>query len=118
MHIAFLHSVDCAEVDVITSGRHAGETWLRPLALRTCANASLALAAQRFDPSIGWLDGTLDSDVHLFSPAAPVCSIFRPHGLLVTPTESAYVNRKPLSPLAPVRPTQSSAQAHECHSFP
>jgi len=67
----------------ISSGPRAGTSWLRPLALRTVSNVSLAMAAERFDPTIGWLgtrdadaDGPVPSHLHLFSPLAP--AIFVP----------------------------------------
>lgn len=69
----------------ISSGPRAGTSWVRPLALRTVSNVSLATAAERFDPTIGWLgtrdaeadgEGPVPSHLHLFSPLAP--AIFVP----------------------------------------
>jgi hypothetical protein len=80
-------------VSHITSGSRAGTTWLRPLALRSVANATLAAAAEKFDPSLGWLGSKPDSDaaadgegddgdgdivpshIYLFSALAPAAFI-------------------------------------------
>lgn len=79
------------EVDVIRAGPHAGETWLKPLALRTCRNATLARAAKEFDSSIGWVGDAIDTELHLFSPLAP--SAFLPTSKLsiATPIEATAV---------------------------
>lgn len=65
-------------IDHITSGRQAGKTWIRPLAIRQSSNVSLAIAAERFDPTIGWLDaqeGGVPSRLHIFSPLAPAAFV-------------------------------------------
>jgi len=79
------------EIQGFKQGPHAGETWLKPLALRSSKNATLARAAKKFDPSIGWLDGAIDSELHLFSPLAP--SFFLPTAKLsnATPLEATAV---------------------------
>ena len=42
------------EISQITEGKHAGQSWLRPLAMRSVANATLAADAFRYDPQLGW----------------------------------------------------------------
>lgn len=63
-------------VSNITSGKRAGSSWLRPLALRSSLNATMAQAAWEYDPCIGWCgsdDGSLvvPSNIHMFSRLAP-----------------------------------------------
>lgn len=71
----------CEVVADITTGKRAGTTWAKPLALRTSANATLAIAAHRFDPCIGWTDeSTVPSTMHVFSQLAP--AIFVPSAKL------------------------------------
>ena len=79
----------CEVVQDITSGSSAGTTWLKPLALRRCANATLAVAARGFDPTIGWVgrgasdpDADADAsggdglgDVFLFSQLCPAAFV-------------------------------------------
>ena len=67
-------------VSDVTSGARAGTTWLKPLALRTCSNATMAEAAERYDPVIGWTGGSTLGDVHVFSSLAP--AVFLPTNLL------------------------------------
>lgn len=60
----------------ITEGKCAGTTWLKPLALRMATNTSLALAAERYDVTLGWFDAPgseciVPSSVHVFAPGAP-----------------------------------------------
>ena len=56
-------------IDDLTSGKHNGTSWLRPLAMRQSANATLAEAAQRFDPALGWREDFCA--VTVFSAATP-----------------------------------------------
>lgn len=60
----------------VTSGNRKGTSWVRPLALRQASNVSLANAAERFDPVLGWLDADVGGgSVHLFSPLAPAAFV-------------------------------------------
>lgn len=84
------------EIGQISSGKHAGKSWLRPLAMRTCNCVSLATEAFRYDPALGWFsaegedggggekgDGKgseFDSEVHVFSPLVP--AVFLPTHLV------------------------------------
>jgi len=62
-------------VTEVTSGARAGTTWCKPLALRETSNVTLAQAAHRFDPTLGWCSadgaGSVPSNVHVFTPLAP-----------------------------------------------
>jgi len=62
----------------LTSGKHNGTSWLRPLALCKSANATLAEAAQRYDAALGWQEDF--SAVTVFSLGAP--NVFVPTALL------------------------------------
>ena len=68
-------------VQHITEGTRAGTSWVKPLALRTAQNATLACAAQEFDPTLGWCgekgdgDDAVPSRVHFFSPLAPAAFV-------------------------------------------
>lgn len=65
----------------ISTGNRAGTTWIKPLALRETRNATLARAAERFDPTLGWLRGhsesasVVASRIHIFSPLAPAAFV-------------------------------------------
>jgi len=63
-------------IDHVTSGNSAGTSWIRPLALRSAQNASLAVAAESYDPVIGWLNVDVGGgSVHLFGPLAPAAFV-------------------------------------------
>ena len=72
-----LQTLVAFECQAITTGRWAGKSWLKPLALRTCSNATLARAADEYDPTIGWVSPGDGADAggaaapKLFSPLAP-----------------------------------------------
>ena len=79
------HQLVAEIVSNVTSGSRRGTTWLKPLAVRTCANASAAAAAHKFDPLLGWtlLDGDGSdagppSEVHVLSPLAPAAFVPTP----------------------------------------
>lgn len=70
----------------ISTGNRAGTTWIKPLALREARNATLARAAERFDPTLGWLRdhsesasvesaSVVPSRIHIFSPLAPAAFV-------------------------------------------
>lgn len=80
------------EIDQLTDGKHAGKTWLRPLAMRSCKNATAAADAFRYDPQLGWFVAEPDTgiaqgadvmsaEVHIFSPLVP--AVFLPTSLVV-----------------------------------
>merc|ERR1719230_1656471 len=43
----------------ITTGNRAGSSWVKPIALRHASNVSLAVAAENFDPCLGWFESDL-----------------------------------------------------------
>lgn len=78
-------------VSHITEGSRSGTSWFKPLALRSVANATLATAAELYDPTLGWLgaadevDGVhnaVPSIIHIFSLAAP--AVFVPTSTVET----------------------------------
>ena len=76
----------------ITSGKRAGSTWIKPLALRSCSNVSLAVAQEHYDPTLGWVTSKeadasdSSSYVRLFSPLAH--NVFLPTDTLSDPPAS------------------------------
>ena len=76
------------EISQLTEGKHAGKSWLRPLAMRSCENVTLATDAFRYDPQLGWFTpeaekeagSGLDASVHVFSPLVP--AVFLPSSLV------------------------------------
>ena len=65
----------------VESGLRAGSSWIKPIAIRSAHNVSLAVRAEEYDCTLGWTQPSQDaaaqnvpssqdawSDVHLFSP--------------------------------------------------
>ena len=65
-----------AELVQHCTGKREGTSWVRPLALRRAANISVAVAAEAFDPTLGWLDSDVgESTIHMFSALAPAAFV-------------------------------------------
>jgi len=60
----------------ITTGNRAGSSWVKPIALRQASNVSLAVAAENFDPCLGWFESDIgEGSVYLFSQLAPAAFV-------------------------------------------
>ena len=116
----------CEVVANITSGKRAGTTWAKPLALRSSSNATMNEAAYRFDPCIGWADHSgVPSTVHVFSQLAP--TIFVPTetvepvpsalALAVRTMAEAHGDAEALSLEAGASPFSSSRESAMLHAF-
>lgn len=91
-----IYQVLVAEViQEITQGSRAGTSWLKPLALRSAQNVTLAVAAEKFDPTLGWLGKTeaVPSDVHLFSSMLCPNAFVQTSQLEVPPSELSILVR-------------------------
>ena len=81
------------KIQEITDGKQAGTTWIKPVALRLANNISVAVAAEEYDPVLGWLDADIGgSSVHLFSPLAPAAFV-PTHSLQSAPASLAILVR-------------------------
>ena len=60
-------------VQNITKGNMAGSTWMKPLAIESQRNATVA----RFDPDLGFVaaEAGPSAELHLFSAAAPAAFV-------------------------------------------
>lgn len=65
-----------AELVQHCEGPRAGTSWVKPLAMRVAANVEVAVAAENYDPCLGWLDGDVgESTVRVFSSLAPAAFV-------------------------------------------
>lgn len=66
----------CEVIQTITTGTRAGTTWCKPLALRRADNVAIAMAAEKYDPVLGWLSTDVGGgSVHLFTAAPPAAFV-------------------------------------------